>query len=118
MGWVSVLHWKVKINRSKAVTETRAADYRVLCKLRVTHKALLATVSGMVGGLDLATIENAIAAFEQLNTRVRYCYEFYPDFAGKWKQGFAVALAYELLLHWWGSDEFITQDPQADGGGA
>ena len=105
MGSASTIHGIVKRNRSRAVTEARDAYYRALCKLRVTHKALLDTGSGMVGVLDLAAIENTIAAFEQSDTPVRY--EVYPDFAGRWRQGFAVAAAYELLMQWWGSDEFI-----------
>ena len=70
-----------------------------------THKSLFATASGI--RVDLATIENAITAFEQLDALVRY--EFYPDFAGRWRQGFTVAAGHALLLHWWGSDEFITK---------
>jgi len=106
MGSTSNLHRMVKLCRSKAVTEARGAYYRALRKLQIAHKALLATGSGMVGDLEHASIENAIAAFEARGEPVRY--ELYPDAAGRWTQGFAVALAYELLMHWWSSDEFIS----------
>jgi hypothetical protein len=100
-----VLHWKMKFLRSKTATKARDAHYRALCRLRVTHKSLFATARGI--GLDLTTIENAITAFEELDALVRY--EFYPDFDGRWRQGFTVAAGHALLMQYWGSDEFITK---------
>ena len=103
---------EMKFFRSKTATEARDAHYRALRKLRVTHKSLFATARGI--GLDLATIENAIPAFEQLDGLVGY--EFYPDFDGRWRQGFTVAAGYALLMHYWGSDELITKTRGGRGG--
>jgi len=100
MADATIAHNVWKAGRSKAATKARGAYYKALCKLRVAHKALLAAGGGVPSNLDLARIESAIRASQPRRYEVLYR-------AGGTKPTFAVALAYELLMEWWGGDEFI-----------
>ena len=96
----TIAHNVWKAGRSKAATKAGDVYHKALCKLRVVHKALLAAGGAVPPHLDLVRIESAIRASKPRRYEVLYR-------AGGTKQTFAVALAYELLMKWWGSDEFI-----------
>jgi hypothetical protein len=96
MGSARILHGLIKLNRSKAGRTYHLAFRKFL----IAHKALLAI------GSELLVSDLPIAAFEAGDKLVQD--EFFSDFVDRGPQGFAAALAYELLLQWWGSDEFIS----------
>jgi hypothetical protein len=97
----TIAHNVWKAARSKAAHKAERAYHQALCRLRTTHKAALATGAGVPPHFDLVRIESAIRASEPRRYEVLYR-------AGGTKPTFAVALAYELLMEWWGGDEFIT----------
>lgn len=103
MTSVGTIHRIVKAARSKAAKKARARYYLALCKLRSAHKTLHTTEG--VEPPSFNSVESAIASIENLGEPEQY--ELYPGAGGRWRQAFAVALAYELLMEWWGSDEFI-----------
>jgi hypothetical protein len=97
----TIAHNVWKAARSKAAHKAERAYHQALCRLRTTHKAALATGAGVPLYPTLAHIESAIKETEPRRYELLYR-------ARGTKPTFAVALAYELLMEWWGSDEFIS----------
>lgn len=91
--------WKAA--RSKAAHKAERAYHQALRRLGTTYKAALTTGAGVPLYPTLAHIESAIKATEPPRYELLYR-------ARGTKPTFAVALAYELLMEWWGNDEFIT----------
>jgi hypothetical protein len=115
--------WRAK--HSKAAQKATRTYHQALRRLQVAHKALLAAGGRVPSGLDLTRIETLQVAHKALAAggrvpdlldltsietaikatepqRYKVLYRTGP------KEEFAVRLAYELLMKWWGSEEFIT----------
>lgn len=113
MAAVSGSNADLKSIRAKAGARAWEAYHRALCRLLVTHDKLAAAGWGGYSQIERAAIERTISATtpEQYR-RKRARHEAYACHPGHLpsdgrEQTLAVALAYDLLMQWWGS-EFIT----------
>jgi hypothetical protein len=92
---VGTLHTLIKACRSAAHTKAIKVYRKRLWQLEQARKAIC-----VVEGVEYVPTKKDPDEPKQ--------YELYPGAGGRWKQAFAVAFAYELLMEWWGGDEFIT----------
>jgi hypothetical protein len=96
MGSVIALHNLIKACRSKAHAEVVHAYHRALCGVRTAHRALVAIEKSAIESIAIEGGEQGVAE----NPVVVGPYELYPGAGGRWRQAFAVALAYELATDW------------------
>jgi hypothetical protein len=109
----------LKAIRAKAGARAWEAHHRALRRLLATHDKL--TAAGWGGKIERAAIERAIhATTPEQYRRERARHEAYacsinlahPSYdaspSAGLEQARAVDLAYDLLMQWWDSDEFIT----------
>jgi hypothetical protein len=93
MASVSTVHALMKAARSAAYTRALKVYRKRRLQLESAYEALCA-----ITGVGPVPAQNPEPQH----------YTLYPGAGGRWKQACAVALAYELLMTWWGGDEFVT----------
>jgi hypothetical protein len=91
-----------KVSRSAAHTRALKVYRRRRLQLESAHKALCIIERSACS--DAHGMEYVPTKDHPSET---WHYELYPGAGGRWKQAFAVALAYALLMKWWGSEELI-----------